>query len=317
VGHGLRRVRRTRYRRRRRIRRLGWLLATLALIALSARWIVASRHLHFSGSSYLSALRPNSPWDQWNPSVNLAVMAAQSAAVIAAGPRVVYPYSVVPGGVRSVEDLREASDHDPVVGEHYGGFDFRNARIIELQEPELVYLSYRLHNKVFWTKKKVRLRKGEKLITDGTITGRTRCANRVSPTAQLGISPEEPPAEKFEQPVNPGEGSSMQAPFPVESSIAGPVGPPPLLSSIWGPGGGFPPVFPPPIPCVPSATGVAASEGRSLRELAKTTPQPCSLKPTKPHKPPPPTIPEPATILLFSSGVAGIYLRYRKARSRR
>jgi hypothetical protein len=313
VDHGLRRVRRTRHRRRRQMRRIGWLLAALVLIALSARWITASRRLNSSTFSYLSLWPSNSSWDQGNPSVNLAVLAAQSAGFAAAVPRVVYPYSVVPGGIRSPEDLREVSDHDPVVAQHYDGFDFRNARIIELQEPELVYLSYRLHNKVFWTKKKVRLRKGEKLITDGNITGRTRCANRVSPTAQLGISPEEPPAEKFEQPVNPGEGSSMQAPFPGESSVAvGPVGPPPLLSSIWGPGSGFPPVFPPPIPCTP--TRAAASEGRGFRELATAPTHPCSLKP-KPHKPPP-TIPEPATILLVSSGVAGIYLRYRKASSR-
>jgi hypothetical protein len=311
LDHGLRRVRRTRYRRRRQIRRLGWLLAALALIALSAQWIADSRHLHFPASSYLSPLRSNSSQAERSPSVNLAVLAAQSAGVPDAGPRVVYPYSVVPGGVRSPEDLREVSAHDPVVAQHYEGFDFRSARIIELQEPELVYLSYRLHNKVFWTRKKVRLRKGEKLITDGRITGRTRCANRVSPTAQLGISPEEPPVEKFEQPVNPGEGSSMQAPFPGESSLVspglGPVGPPPLLSSIWGPGSGFPPVFPPPIPC--RLTSVVASGGRSSKELDKEPTQPCSKKPPKP---PPPTIPEPATILLVSSGIAGIYLRYRK-----
>src|SRR6266581_3837626 len=102
--------------------------------------------------------------------------------------RVVYPYSVVPGGVRTPKELQDATKRDPLVARHYSGFNFSNAHVVELQKPQLVYVSYRLKGKIYWTKKKVALHKGEKVITDGKITGRTRCANQVSPTAQAAVS---------------------------------------------------------------------------------------------------------------------------------
>jgi hypothetical protein len=43
--------------------------------------------------------------------------------------RPVYPYSVVPGGVRDVAELKWAAKHDPVVAAHYAGFDYDHARV--------------------------------------------------------------------------------------------------------------------------------------------------------------------------------------------
>ncbi len=45
---------------------------------------------------------------------------------------------------------------------------------------KLVYVSYRIGNKVFWTKHKLALRKGEAMLSDGTNMARTRCGNRIS-----------------------------------------------------------------------------------------------------------------------------------------
>jgi hypothetical protein len=218
---------------------------------------------------------------------------------------VVYPYSVVPGGVQTLDDLRQVSKYDRVVGGHYAGFDFHNARIVELDQPKLVYLSYRLGDKVFWTGKRISLHKGEKLITDGKITARTRCANRISETAQPAVSPAEPPAAKFEEPF---DGTAAPIPFPEdfnalgssrELSGLGPASPPGLQSSNLAPfpGGGLSPVFPPPIP----------SKGCPPGEVSGGANKPCH------HKPPPSPVPEPTTVLLVSSGIAGIYWRHRKA----
>jgi len=60
---------------------------------------------------------------------NLAAMAAQSAKpkrnLVASSD--VYPYSVVPGGLKRAEDLRKAASQDAVVRSHYSHFDFDHA----------------------------------------------------------------------------------------------------------------------------------------------------------------------------------------------
>src|SRR5262249_30393301 len=112
----------------------------------------------------------------------------------------VYPYSVVPGGVASAAELREAADHDAVIGEHYRDFDYTHARMIEVKEPRLVYLSYRRRNKVYWTRKQASLQKGEKILTDGKITARARCGNQVSVLPQAQTSTEEPTMAELDRP---------------------------------------------------------------------------------------------------------------------
>jgi hypothetical protein len=308
-------VRTSRSRQRRRVRRTVFVFAVLGLLYLGAWWTFSVR------PSWLSFIRPthtNSDqtdlsWAQGNLSQNLSLLAMKSvASPLTVRGRIVYPYSIVPGGVQTPDDLRELSEHDRVVGSHYAGFDFRNARIVELDQPKLVYLSYRMGDKVFWTAKRVSLHKGEKLITDGKMTARVRCANRISESAQPAVSPAEPPAAKFEEPF---DGSVGQIPFPGDFNATGPTrelaglgatGPPTLMSSGTAPfpGGGLPPIFPPPIPTAscPSVEikdELAAGSGKS---------NPCPH-----HKPPPPPVPEPATLLLVSSGIAGIYWRRRKA----
>jgi PEP-CTERM motif len=299
-----------RHSRRRRIRR-----ALLALVLIAAFALVARRAAPLWSSLFRTpqADQQGSFWREGDPGENLAIVAASSAsAPLAISPGVVYPYSIVPGGVRSPEQLFELSQHDPAIGRHYEGFDFHHARIIELAEPKLVYLSYRIGNNIFWTHKKVALRKGEKLITDGKMTARTRCANRVSETAQKAVSPEEPPAGKFEEPFLAG-GSTTEVPFPESATRSfsgfGAVGPPALLSSnlgyapIWAMG--LPPVAPPPVPGCP-----ATSKSKDEIDEKTTKNKPC---PSGGGTKPPPTVPEPGTFLLISSGLAAIYWRSRSS----
>lgn len=298
MNHGTTKVHRRR-RHRGRGYRVSIALLTLILVGFTAWWMADG--LHRSSLSSVDAL--NSTLS--SPSQNLAALAANSfsSAPSTKGRQVVYPYSVVPGGVRSPKDLHEASVRDSVVGRHFSGFDFRRAKVVELEQASLVYLSYRIGNKVFWTKKKVHLRKGEKLITDGSISVRTRCANQVSATPQNAVSAEEPPAETLEDPFVVG-GAARQIPFPGnfesalfnrELTVFDPQGPPGLPLFGPGGGGGLSPIFPPPLPsggCDPT------------KEICSPGPPP----------PPPTPVPEPGALLLISSGLAGIYLRYRKMR---
>ena len=112
-----------------------------------------------------------------------------------------YPYSVVPGGVGSREELRDIASHDPVVAKHYVGFNYRRARPGRgKKSTRKVYLSYRLQNKIYWTVRQASLHPGEKLLTDGSVTARARCGNQVSVLPQAGTSPEEPTMAELDRP---------------------------------------------------------------------------------------------------------------------
>ena len=234
--------------------------------------------------------------------------------------RPVYPYSVVAGGVEDAKELKWVAEHDPIVGAHYAGFDYAHAQVVRLTLARTAYLSYRIGNHIYWTRRRITLHKGEKVITDGRMTARARCANRVEETPQQqAVSPAEPPAQKFDEPVRPGEGIAMQSPeVPFESAFVTrpqmpgtePVGP----LSLYDPfvGGSFLPLSPPPLPaglCAPVKTKGAAPTASGAGGKKKNTfscevgggPQP---------------VPEPGTWVLFVSGLAAIYWHARREVSR-
>jgi hypothetical protein len=171
----------------------------------------------------------SSEWIEENQNLNPNVVAPDLETPSTSG-RVIYPYSVVPGGVRTPAELKTVSEHDSAVREHYSQFDFRKARVVTVHEPRLVYLSYRIGDKIYWTAKKVSLHKGEQLITDGTITARMRCGNRVASLPQKYSFSREPSAAMFDQPIGPG--SSTEVPFPKDFHSALESRP---NSTGWGP----------------------------------------------------------------------------------
>ena len=109
--------------------------------------------------------------------------------------RVVYPHSVVPGGVHSKSELLVAIRSDRVVAMHYANINTAAAHTVQVSTPRAVHVSYRIGDKVYWTAKKIVLPKGETLLTDGSNEMRTRCGNRISDQPQLPVSAEEPPLE--------------------------------------------------------------------------------------------------------------------------
>jgi hypothetical protein len=124
------------------------------------------------------------------------------ASLPAAAPRPVFPYSVVPGGVASVEELRTAMATDTVVAEHYKGFDIRHARVERLMAPRIAHVSYRMAGQVYWTRKALVLPAGERVITDGVRVARTRCGNQVA-DQPAATSPEEPSPQLLDIPLVP------------------------------------------------------------------------------------------------------------------
>ena len=227
--------------------------------------------------------------------------------------RPVYPYSVVPGGVRSASELKWMAQHDPVVAAHYAGFDYDHARVVRLVLARTAYVSYRIGNKVYWTRHRVTLKKGETVITDGKMTARSRCANRVEEVPQQASSSSEPPAAKFEEPIQPATGTAVaNPPLPFQSallnrSLVPGLGPAPPLTMVDPFGSGtWVPISPPPLPGVcgvgkkpkgPQAADTGNKKGKG---------DPCGNGTGGGE------VPEPSTWLLVASGLAAMYWKARQ-----
>jgi len=139
--------------------------------------------------------------------------------------RVVFPYSIIPGGAKSMQELRQAVTMDPVVARHYSDFDLAKVRRVTLRAPQSMYVSYRIGDDVFWTKHKLTLSKGETMLTDGHAMARTRCGNRVSalptkPNALVEPTAEELNASMFGPPVSTPYLAAYSAPLPAFPSAS-------------------------------------------------------------------------------------------------
>lgn len=286
--------RRTWYKRRLRLERVLVALAVGIALAVASWQVAALRRSWLLPSMGASQGLSDSYWARGNVRKNLAFAAARSAkpAKSLAWARDVYPYSVVPGGMKSPGDLRAAAARDAVVRRHYARFDYDRARLVRLDEAREVYISYRIRDTVFWTRKKVRLRPGELLLTDGKITARAGCGNQISDEAKPEVSNEEPEANVLERPV-----AALDPPLspirPVLSPFSLPSGqalPPPLFSGLF-----LFPYVPVNVPLPPRvcAAGDIVVDGQCHH-----------------HKPT--TTPEPSTMVLAASGLALIGWRYRR-----
>jgi hypothetical protein len=198
--------------------------------------------------------------------------------------RGLYPYSVIPRGVASIKELKGTLARDPVVAAHYASFDVARARVVRAERNRAVYVSYRLGNKVYWTKNKMLVPRGETLITDGTHTARTRCGNRISESPMAPVSLAEPTTKTFDEFSRPAFPKFPLEPFDLPALWASNDTPAsfPLSSGPTAPGGG---IYIPPVPPMFCCSGGGT--------------------PPVPITPPPPIrTPEPGTLLLVLIGLA-------------
>jgi hypothetical protein len=285
------RRRRSWYRRRLRIQR-ALVAGGLVTLLLGVCWQNAARYLslpyvHSSQVLPTSWTRPNTRKD----SATAAARSTKPKKYVARIPGV-YPYSVVPGGVKDPSELRSKALRDYVVRQHYSHFDYEHARLVPATDAREVYLSYRIRDTVYWTRKKVRLHPGEMLLTDGKITARARCGNQISDTAKPEVSEEEPADDVLDQPVaalDSGPSWPSRPVLPATHLPTGAPAPPPFNA------GGF---FFAYVPFgVPLPSGYCSPDDQSIH---------CHPKHRKP-----PTVPEPSTMVLLVSGLGLIGWRYR------
>lgn len=286
------------------MRRVAQVLALVAMVWI-AGWLIVARVYDRPLASEAS---------QWSlsPGQNLVIWAGESQLSRVLPKRhPVYRYSVVPGGIGSVQELREAVARDREVAAHYAGFQYDKAKLVRLERAQLVYLSYRMNGQFYWTRTPHLVRAGETVITDGRTTARTRCANQISLQKQLAVSPEEPPEIALEQtlpPVLPP--TRFDLPSKYESAVlTGPGREPwdgPTIDPPWL-------LFPPPLPPIPinvrrphGGGCETASEEQHEHQLGLVDDEskevPCP--PRGPHG----VTPEPGTIVMFASGLGGLVL---------
>jgi hypothetical protein len=119
--------------------------------------------------------------------------------------RKVYPFSVVPGGVYSAEELARSRRIDPVVARHYAGLG-TNVTVQKTVRDTYMYVSYRKEDKVYWTKGKHRIKQGEYVVSDGQNFVRARCGNRLSAVPQEPVmNADEPADDRLDKPGAPGD----------------------------------------------------------------------------------------------------------------
>jgi hypothetical protein len=216
---------------------------------------------------------------------------------------------------------------DSVIFAEYSTFHLERARVIRLDSARQAHVAYRIGNRVYWTKHKVKLEKGETVITDGVQTARTKCGNLVSEDVLGAVSPKEPTEQALNTPLEP-----MQAPNELESDnrFPGLDGPPsanpaprpydtPPSPNPWtgtepGPGGpGTVFILPPPVP-IPIGSGSGSPPPGPPNRPPVVPPRP-PFPPVTPGPPVPPVIntPEPGTAAQFLLALPVIlFLRRRR-----
>jgi hypothetical protein len=263
-----------------------------------------------------SSLRVLDGWDQPLPfSADASPPAVEQVADSRVGEdRPTYPFSVIPGGAHTPDALRDAVARDPVVAAHYDGFDVEAARVTRLDAPRAAYVSYRMGQNVFWTRRKITVPAGEPLLTDGRRLARTRCGNQIADDPGV-TAPDEPSPALLDTPLPNSAGTT--SPFSLARAydlsglpslapgVAGvvPVASDPIMAggavavpipfpfaippgSSGGTGPGEPPVCPPENPTTPP---VPPTEPPPVPPTNPPPPEP----PTNPPPPEPPTDPPP------------------------
>ena len=136
-------------RRRRRRKSRPWLV----ILAASALFLLALTAYH----------RLNLPEPRSAP----PALVIRRSAAIRRGAGITYPYSIIPGGAYSRGELIRALERDPIAAAHYQGFRTESAAATPAASVRWAYVSYRLEDTVYWTRRPVRVRMGEVLIADG------------------------------------------------------------------------------------------------------------------------------------------------------
>jgi hypothetical protein len=230
-----------------------------------------------------------------------------------------YRYSIIPGGAYTVAELKAALERDPVAAAHYSDFNLAKARLMTLDADMQFYVSYRVGDKIYWTRRLITLHKGEQVITDGVNLARIRCGNRLrlkpSEPADIGIEPVE---KVFEAPAFIATG---WVPKPPQTSFDAGPGPDIPMEILSNDPGAMPPVLQALVDTpAPAGWPVARDYIPTPNEHEKPPifafdgPNPVAVLPVffPSETPPASAVPEPGTAALGSLSLVAITLLRRR-----
>jgi hypothetical protein len=178
----------------------------------------------------------------------------------------IYPYSVIPGGIHSFDELGRAHDNGflPV------GFDINKAHFTTLDHDVMTHVTFRNSDgSVYWSKRAILIRAGERIVTDGHFTLLLRCGNEIAVIVPGDVPTQDAPVDAdipMEQPVASVPGDPLPpdtilpsdpAPIPV---VGTPLPSPPGITPgipIYACCAGLPPTSPiPPVQPIPPRVSV-------------------------------------------------------------
>jgi hypothetical protein len=99
--------------------------------------------------------------------------------------KVVYNYSVIPGGEPNVADFCGQIQSDAA----FHGFNCNVAYETSLRSPISVFMTFKKNGRIYWTKHPVSVKAGELMYTDGHRSFLARCGN------EIGFAPQQPTME--------------------------------------------------------------------------------------------------------------------------
>jgi hypothetical protein len=214
--------------------------------------------------------------EQGEPRADLVVQAFMKLDEPAASPvvkKVAQWFGLCPAyTAATVAGFKSQVMSDPQLMEHYKYFDWQKALVFENQEDSYSSVLYKKDGKLYWTRKPLLIKKGEKILTDGKVQIRTYCCNQIvlAPPGPFLPPLEEPPPEEIQPPEAPAIPEFPLIGFPL---------PPPILD--------IPPALTTYIP-PPKPTPILFVKKRSPRV--------------------PTPVPEPGTIILLLSGLGFLVL---------
>ncbi len=127
---------------------------------------------------------------------------------------------------------------DPQLKEHYKHFNWERALVMENPKDSYSSVLYKKNGKIYWTRKLLLIKKGEKILTDGKVQIRTYCCNQIAmvPPGPFLPPPDEPPPEEIQPPQAPAipEFPLLLIPPPVDvppslTTYSAPLPRPPVL----------------------------------------------------------------------------------------
>ena len=131
----------------------------------------------------------------------------------------------------TTDELVKAAADDPSVADHYHDIALAAMHVELVDGPRAAYMSYRKGGRIFWTKNKLPLHPGERILTDGEDAVRARCGNRLSDVPMQPTSEVEPAAEELERPEAPPDTLAADA------RSFGPLSAGPGFLGLFGPAG--------------------------------------------------------------------------------